>query len=173
MHMRVIPKSNIPYMNDILEIILALAVAWLFYQGLAFAMNTPMPIVSVVSDSMYHKDNFDEWWSRNENYYKNVGIEKDGFSKFIVPNGFMRGDLIFLVGDKNLKPGDVIIYNLQGRGITIIHRVIEVKENEVIAKGDNNAIADPPVRKELIMGKAVLAMPLLGWPRLMLYAVGV
>ncbi len=170
---RIIPKTKIPYLNDILEIALAFIVAWLFYQGLSFALNTPMPIVSVVSDSMYHKDSFDSWWARNENYYKGIGLEKSDFLKFIVPNGFARGDLIFLVGDKSPKIGDVIIYNLPGRGITIIHRVIETRDDSIIVKGDNNAVPDPVVKKEAIIGRAVFAVPLLGWPRLALYAMGI
>ncbi len=40
------------YKRDVLEIVVAFVAAWLFYQGLAFATGTPMPIVSVVSDSM-------------------------------------------------------------------------------------------------------------------------
>ncbi len=171
--MRIIPKTKIPYLKDILEIILAFIAAWLFYQGLSFAANTPMPIVSVVSDSMYHKDNFDSWWVRNENYYRDLGIEKSDFLRFTVPNGFARGDLILLVGDNNPKTGDVVIYNLPGRDITIIHRVVEVRNGSVIVKGDNNAVPDPAVKKEAIIGRAVFAMPILGWPRLALYAVGI
>jgi len=38
--------------KDVLEIIIAFSVAWLFYQGLSYAVDTPMPIVSVVSNSM-------------------------------------------------------------------------------------------------------------------------
>ena len=37
--------------RDIIEIIFAVIVAWLFYQGLALATGTSMPIVSVVSQS--------------------------------------------------------------------------------------------------------------------------
>ncbi len=172
--MRIMPKTNIPYVNDILEIAVAFIVAWLFYQALSFAANTTMPIVSVVSGSMYHGTGFDEWWSRNENYYRNIGIEENEFREFVVPNGFSRGDLIFLVGDKNPKVGDVIIYQAPGRGITIIHRVVEVRDNSIIVKGDNNPVADPIIlKKNEIEGRAVFAVPLLGWPRLMLYAVGV
>ena len=38
--------------GDLIEIVLAFVLAWLFYQGLAYATGTPMPIVSVVSNSM-------------------------------------------------------------------------------------------------------------------------
>ncbi len=171
--MKIKPKAKFSFLKDILEIILAFIVAWLFYQGLSFALNTPMPIVSVVSDSMYHRDNFDNWWARNEDYYKGLKIEKSDFLKFTMPNGFARGDLILLVGDNNPKTGDVVIYNLPGRDITIIHRVVEVRDGSVIVKGDNNAVPDPVVKKEAIIGRAVFAMPILGWPRLALYAVGI
>ena len=38
--------------KDIFEIIVAIFIAWIFYQGLAYATGTSMPIVSVVSESM-------------------------------------------------------------------------------------------------------------------------
>jgi len=44
--------DKIEIVGDIIEIIFAFFLAWLFYQGLAYATGTPMPIVSVVSGSM-------------------------------------------------------------------------------------------------------------------------
>src|SRR3989338_10251927 len=38
--------------KDLIELAAAFVAAWVFYQGLAFALDTPMPVVSVVSNSM-------------------------------------------------------------------------------------------------------------------------
>ena len=127
--------------RDIIEIVVAFAAAWLFYQGLAFATGTAMPIVSVVSDSMEPT--------------------------------LHRGDLLFVVRPDELATGDVVVYRRTDREITIVHRLIEIRGDEYIIKGDNNPYADPSVSREMIIGKVVGGTPLLGYPRLMLNVVGI
>ena len=42
--------------------------------------------------------------------------------------GFQRGDLMFLTlngGINKIGTGDIVVYNVPGKGIPIIHRVIE------------------------------------------------
>ena len=97
-----------PY-RDIAEIAIAFAVAWLFYQGLVFATGTPLPIVSVVSDSMFHATTFDEWWNNNKGFYEQKNITKEKFASFQFSNGLSKGDLLFVL---NAEPqvGDMIIY---------------------------------------------------------------
>ena len=162
-----------PLWKDVLEIIAAFAVAWLFYQFLIFVLGTPMPIVSVVSDSMYHEQQFGEWWGNNKNFYEPLNITKEKFVSFVAANGLSRGDLLVVVGEKDLKVGDVVIYQ-RDSPFTIVHRVIEKNDEGYIIKGDNNAVADSGIiKKEQILGKVVFAAPLLGYPRLILYAFGV
>ena len=134
--------ESVPYLEDVLEILLAFIIAWIFYQGLAFAAGTPMPIVSVVSESMEPV--------------------------------LHRGDLVFVVAPKDLKVGDVVIYQREGSQFTIIHRVIESRPEGYIIKGDNNPRPDSgTVTQKQINGKVLFALPLLGYPRLALYAVGI
>jgi len=135
---KIIPKKY-GFAKDIAEIIFAFAVAWLFYQGLAFAAGTPMPIVAVVSDSMEPI--------------------------------LHRGDLLLSTRIDEPQAGDIVIY--QGQRFTVVHRIVELTENGYITKGDNNLIADPPIRREQVFGKVWFAVPLLGYPRLALYAVGI
>ena len=131
--------------KDIIEIVAAFLAAWLFYQGLAFATGTPMPIVSVASESMepiLHK-----------------------------------GDLLFVLRPDDLKTGNIIIYNVPGEKYTIVHRIIEMHDDGTVdTKGDNNSGQLPyehNIKSGQIVGKAVLAVPMLGYPRLLLYAVGI
>ncbi|MBI2076617.1 MAG: signal peptidase I [Candidatus Aenigmarchaeota archaeon] len=158
--------------KDVLEIIAAFLVAWLFYQGLAFVTGTALPIVSVVSDSMVHMKAFDEWWNGNKGFYETRNITKEKFAFFQFSNGLSRGDLLFVL---NAEPevGDVAIYQRTKTSITIVHRVVEKNPDGYIFKGDNNPGADPPVGKEQIVGKVLFAAPLLGYPRLALYAIGI
>jgi Peptidase S24-like len=41
--------------------------------------------------------------------------------------GFYRGDILFLnMGNKPVRVGEVVVFNLDGRDIPIVHRVIKV-----------------------------------------------
>jgi signal peptidase I len=44
--------------------------------------------------------------------------------------GFYRGDILFLnMGTKPVRTGDIVVFNLDGRDIPIVHRVIRVHES--------------------------------------------
>ncbi len=176
-----------------MELIAAFIVAWVIYQVLALAVGT-MPIVSVVSDSMYHgpscpsngvclnngllcgvritgPKSFDDYWSMCGSYYENNSITKSEFFNFLAPNGLSRGDILFVVKPENLKAGDILIY--QGPQFTIVHRLVGETAEGYIIKGDNNRVPDAIVPKRAIMGKVVFAVPLLGYPRFLLHLVGI
>ncbi len=157
--------------KDILEIIVAFAAAWLFYQGLAAVTGTGMPIVSVVSDSMLHTSSFDQWWESKGAYYEGKGITRENFQRFAAPGGLECGDLLFVVGDTQPEIGDIVIYSKTGFGYTIVHRVVEKTAEGYITKGDNNELPDAPIHASQLQGRSVFAMPLLGTPRLILYYI--
>ncbi len=159
--------------RDVIEIVVAFLAAWLFYQGLAFATGTEMPMVSVVSDSMYHMRSFETWWNWNSEYYEPLGITEQDFLQFTLPNGLSRGDLLVVVRPDDIKVGDIVVYRRTARDITIVHRIVKVEGDTYIIKGDNNPSADSPVRKEMILGKVVAGAPLLGYPRLLLSFTGI
>lgn len=80
------------------------------------------------------------------------------------------GDLVVVVkkvsfGD--IAVGDIIVY--RRGGTLIIHRVIRVEDDALIAKGDNNWLPDPPVRFQAVVGKvlelgdSVIKVPLVGY----------
>lgn len=62
--------------------------------------------------------------------------------------GFSRGDLLFLWNDKQepLRVGDIVVFQLDGKPIPIVHRIIKVHENEgkvnFLTKGDFNRVPD-------------------------------
>lgn len=128
--------------KDFTEIAAAFIVAWVFYQGLALALDTPMPVVSVVSNSMEPI--------------------------------LHRGDLLLVKGYGEYDAGDIAIYQSPAVKFTIVHRIIEKTDGGFVFKGDNNPAPDKlAVKKEQIVGKVMFAVPLLGYPRLALYAVGI
>lgn len=185
---RMFRRLKSPY-KDVVEIAAAFLVAWLFYNALAFVTGTQLPIVSVVSDSMYHgpndwrgemcgakvsePKNFNGFWGICGGAYDKLGITKEDFRKFSFPNGLSKGDMLFVVKPDDVGVGDMAIYQRTKNSITIIHRIVRVDENGYVFKGDNNAGLDEIVKKEQIIGKVLIGMPLLGYPRLALYAIGI
>ncbi|PRQ46399.1 putative signal peptidase I [Rosa chinensis] len=92
--------------------------------------------------------------------------------------GFARGDILFLHMSKDpIRAGEIVVFNVDGRIIPIVHRVIKVHERKdtgedyVLTKGDNNSDDDrilyaPGQRwlqKHHIMGRAAGFLPYVGW----------
>jgi signal peptidase I len=86
--------------------------------------------------------------------------------------GFYRGDILFLNQPAGpTETGDIIVFNTDGREIPIVHRVIkvhqhsltDVKDVQILTKGDNNWGDDrslyPPgmmwLHRDHVMGKVV------------------
>ncbi|KAK6148957.1 hypothetical protein DH2020_016482 [Rehmannia glutinosa] len=66
--------------------------------------------------------------------------------------GFSRGDILFLHMSRDpIRAGEIVVYNIDGRDIPIVHRVIQVHERQgtgevdVLTKGDNNDGDDIPL----------------------------
>lgn len=76
--------------------------------------------------------------------------------------GFYRGDILFLTlyEEDPMQAGDVVVFQIEGRDIPIVHRVLNVHENtagnfSVLTKGDNNQVDDRGLyaHKQLFIGK--------------------
>ena len=168
----------------IINVILAfILIKFIVYPGLGLLLSTSHPIVAVVSESMEHNANFDEWWSKNGQWYTDNGIEKEDFLQFPLKNGFNKGDIIVLIGKKpeDIETGDIIVFRShreRPRADPIIHRIVDKSDNNTIAtfstKGDNNnnqintcnsdgCTDETDIRQEQIIGKALLKVPLLGY----------
>ena len=158
----------------IVSIILAyLLIKFIVYPGLGFLLGTKFPIVAVVSSSMEHPEGFDAFFDKNQEFYAQYDIDKEKFQDFSFKNGFNKGDIMILVGAKNIKIGDIIVF--QSPGEPIIHRVIKIWQDEkgdyhYQTKGDNNPVSikrpdldETDITQDLIIGKAAVKVPLLGW----------
>ena len=74
-----------------------------------------------------------------------------------------------------LSPGDLVLYANVGYGagdivvycttpsFCVVHRVVQVGNSTIVAKGDNNPAPDPPVSIDKVKGKVVLALPHYIW----------
>ncbi|KAJ6862017.1 hypothetical protein NC652_038986 [Populus alba x Populus x berolinensis] len=62
---------------------------------------------------------------------------------------FKRGDILFLhMSEAPFRAGEIVVYNVEGEPIPIVHRVVEVHEQEntgkvdILTKGDANDVDD-------------------------------
>jgi signal peptidase len=89
-----------------------------------------------------------------------------GFGLSVVLSGSMEpelstGDLLLVVAREEYKPDEVVVF-LDGRS-AVVHRIISMDGDTVVTQGDANNQADEPISTELICGKVVLAIPLVGY----------
>lgn len=86
-------------------------------------------------------------------FYKGLGIVANSESPVVVvlsgsmEPAFQRGDILFLWNrEHRLKVGDIVVYNVKGRDVPIVHRVLRQhssdKKQLLLTKGDNNAMDD-------------------------------
>jgi signal peptidase I len=159
-------------------------IKFLVYPGLGLFFGTTHPIVAVVSSSMEHNWEFNEWWISpalcgnsaclQSQFYENEGISKNEFHQFRFWNGFNKGDLMILVGTKPEKivVGDIIVFRSY-RPDPIIHRVISVTNTNsgIIfrTKGDNNPQSfsfEEAIPQQNLVGRAAIRIPLLGYVKI-------
>ncbi len=168
--------SLLSYIISILLIFLI--VKFIIYPGIGLILGTKLPIVAVMSNSMKHSEDFNEWWNNHGDWYEERGINESMFKEFPLRNGFKKGDLIIIKGKKDINIGDVIVFKVN-MDYPIIHRVVEIKKinNKTIyeTKGDNNEgqIVTPYINElyidpDQVMGVAWIRIPYLGYPKVLL-----
>lgn len=95
-----------------------------------------------------------------------------GYSLFEVESGSMAPtikakDMVIVKKTSSIKEDDIVTYELEGNYIT--HRVVEIKEKKVVAKGDYNNFEDKTIPRDSIIGKVVLIIPKFGiWKEIVL-----
>ena len=157
----------------IVSIILSfILVKFLIYPLIGLVFGTGYPIVAVISGSMEHTSDFDNWWESNEEWYSEKNILKEDFSNFKFSNGFNKGDIMIVIGkeSKDINIGDVLIFQ-STTTYPVIHRIVNVWEENgeyhFQTKGDNNAesyarLKEQDIDEGRMIGVAVLRIPYLG-----------
>jgi len=153
-------------------VIAFIVIKFIFFPGLSFITGTNLPIVIVESCSMYHQEaGFENTFTSP--VYKKYGIDIGDTGGWDFPNGFSKGDLIFVVRAKDIEVGDVIIFH-GGAANPLIHRVVETGET-YSTKGDNyktnsqQLASELNIREEQIIGKALFKVPAVGWAKLIFF----
>ena len=150
-------------------ILIIVFIKFIFFPVLSLLTGSPLPLVVIESCSMYHESNFEEWWNKNSEWYNGKDIQKSEFESFSFKNGLNKGDIIFVIGKKDYKIGDVIIFTAPTEH-PIIHRLIE--SSPIATKGDHNfdqLEIEKNISKDAIIGKAAIRIPLLGWIKLIFF----
>jgi len=142
-------------------------------------------------ENVYSKDekkqlgylDFDDYWKVCGDWYENRNITKSQFSEFSLSNGFKKGDVIVVWGRFKPKVGDIIVFKANPESTAprpIIHRIIKINNDGTYqTKGDHNSkqltinnniykTDETKIAQEQIIGKAVIKIPLLGWPKIWL-----
>ncbi len=156
-------------------IIAFVVIKFIFFPTLSLVTGTKLPLVIVESCSMHHHvDGFSKTFESP--IYREHNIFINDTKNWIFQNGFNKGDIVFVVGAKNIKVGDVIIFNA-GYSAPIIHRVIEAG-SIYQTKGDNDETnykqlgVEKRILKNQIVGKALFKIPFIGWAKLIFFESG-
>lgn len=70
-------------------------------------------------------------------------------------------DLVWVVKRDEYQVGDVVMYVAQN-GMSITHRIIDVRVNGYVVQGDANKTADPPITKDQVVGRVEKVIPKVG-----------
>ncbi|KAH6669830.1 signal peptidase complex catalytic subunit SEC11 [Halenospora varia] len=139
-----------PAAAQLLSFGLILSTAFMMWKGLSVITDSPSPIVVVLTSSM--------------------------------EPAFQRGDLLFLNNrDIVSEPGvgDIVVYNVDGIDIPIVHRIIQKWEGagtKFLTKGDNNMADDTGLYakgqnylgRENIIGSVIAYVPFVGYVTILL-----
>ncbi len=68
-------------------------------------------------------------------------------------DGIHPGDYLLVMKQKDYKVGDIVTYHEKDYLVT--HRIISMKGDELVTKGDANNTEDSPIQKSSIVGKMV------------------
>ncbi|VVB82017.1 Uncharacterised protein [uncultured archaeon] len=172
-------------------IFLFIFIKFIFFPFLNFATGTSLPLAIVESCSMYHQGNFfsdfNTWFNRHQPKYALIDLNKTEFSSFSFKDGFTKGDILFIIkaNPDKLKIGDVILFNSGTSSTPVIHRIINITEQNgeriFSTMGDNNnaqltpgnnpsGIDERTIKSSQLVGKAVFRLvPELGWMKLIFF----
>ena len=153
-------------------LIAVIFIKFVFFPVLSLVTGTSLPIVIVESCSMYHhEEGFEK--TLESPIYSSEGISLEDTENWDFQNGLNKGDIIFVVGAKNLKVGDVIIFH-GGTNHPLIHRLVSTEEIYA-TKGDNYKTnvgqlnSEKNISEDQFVGKALFKIPYVGWAKLIFF----
>ncbi len=90
-----------------------------------------------------------------------------GLHLWVVISGSMApaikpGSLVVAVPCQQYQIGEIVSYR-NPRGEIVTHRLIQEEKGKFITRGDANNVADAPIAKQSVLGKAVFVIPIVGY----------
>lgn len=87
-----------------------------------------------------------------------LGIETSIVESDSMAPNYRVNDLVYIktlnnTAKDNLKVGDVIAFNQQGKNV--MHRIVIINDTHMTTKGDNNDVNDPEITYNQVYGKVV------------------
>lgn len=81
-----------------------------------------------------------------------------GYTIFKTETGSMKntigiGDFVIVKIGKDVEYNDIITFKEKNAFIT--HRIVEINDENIVTKGDNNTAKDEPISRENVVGKVV------------------
>jgi hypothetical protein len=161
------------WMSLIVTLVIAFfIIKFVLFPILSLITGTTLPLVIVESCSMYHyEDGLEQTFQSS--VYEDYGISLEDTENWDFQNGLNKGDVIFVIGAKNIEVGDVMIFN-GGTVHPLIHRVIKANDT-YSTKGDNyktNAMqlnSEKEISENQLVGKALFRIPAIGWVKLIFF----
>ena len=143
----------------------AIIIATIVGNILAFTMGNQTPLVAVMSGSMMHTA---ESTPRYLRWMESNNFTSDQIASMPFSDGFNKGDVLIIVSSEEISVGDVIVFHVPNSKYPIIHRIVEIVEQDSTlyykTKGDHNAAIDSWLTPEsAIEGKAVFKVPIVGY----------
>ncbi len=138
-----------PLRQDIWDIISFILIAASIYFGLRFLLQTPDPVVTVVSCSMV------------------PNLDRGDFLILKGVNNISELTPSIIPYSTN---GTIIVYYHPLSKKLIVHRLLRINpDNTLTTLGDNNPAPDPwKVPFEWVKGKVILRIPYIGYPRILI-----
>ena len=115
------------FLDGVIYIVIVGGIVYGLPKFLSWSLKTPFPMAAITSGSMWPQ--------------------------------LKEGDMVFIQGAQSkdtIAEGDVVVWRSTNNEGFVIHRVIELKEDTFITKGDGNFTADPPVGYDQLVGKALV-----------------
>lgn len=90
-----------------------------------------------------------------------------GYSCLIVRTGSMEpaikiNDMIIIKKQNNYSLNDIVAYNVQNKYL-VTHRIVDIKNEEYITKGDINNVNDTSINKSQVEGKVIFNSAFFGF----------
>jgi signal peptidase len=98
-----------------------------------------------------------------------LGLRLFGFNSYVVGSDSMypaipKNSVVYVrrVEPVSLEVGDIIAFE-SNSDLPLMHRIIEIKADEIITKGDANDNQDAPISFNEIIGKVSFHIPFIGF----------